>query len=1472
MMGYFIRMCLLAGAVSAGSLMTFPAIAQKKTRAPEPPPPVAAVKGHLVYSPDANGDRIPDFSYSGYRGGNASIPTVPVRIVVPWKAGDATLRIQAALDYVAGLPADAQGIHGAVLLEKGEYSIGGSLLIRHSGVILRGSGMGEDGTVLLATGRDRRTLIRIAGKSDRVVDKEIAVADAYVPVNGMRLHLAGVHSLKPGDRILIHRPSTVEWIRQLGMETFGGGISALGWKPGQRDIFWDREVTEAGGDSITLDAPLTTALDTAFGGGKVALYHWPGRIEEVGVENLRCRSEYDIHNPKDEAHSWMAITLENVSDAWVRRVVVQHFAGSAVAVLETANRITVEDCKYLAPVSEIGGQRRNAFFTSGGQTLFQRLYSERAFHDFAVGFCAPGPNAFVQCQSYYPYSLSGAIDSWASGILFDVVNIDAQVLSYANREQDAQGAGWCAANSVFWNCTAARINCYRPPGANNWAFGSWAQFGGDGYWGESNSTIQPRSFYYTQLADRLGPEAAKRAWILPMETEASSSPTVQQAAALIAQSTRPRVQMTEWIDQSSERDPISIAAAGIPTIDKIGYPTSIAPRLAEPMRIVNGWLVRGNTVLTGRRNYEPWWMGTVRPYGVEEARPAITRYVPGRIGTGLTDDLEAETDSMARHHIIATDHNYGLWYDRRRDDHERIRRMDGDVWPPFYELPFARSGRDTAWDGLSKYDLTKYNSWYWDRLKYFADLADEKGLVLIHQEYFQHNIIEAGAHYADFPWRPANNINHTGFPEPPPFAGDKRIFMAEQFYDTTHPVRHDLHRAFIRQCLDNFASNTGVIQLIGAEFTGPLHFVQFWVDNIRQWQQEKGRHGIIGLSTTKDVQDSILADPLRAATIDLVDIRYWYYQQDGKPYAPIGGQSLAPRQHERLLKPKRPSFGQVYHSVREYKDRCPAKAVMYSAEGSDTFGWAVFIAGGSLADIPVIDDPRFLADAATMRPVDWPGNSHGQWALGNKEKGYIIYSDGSEPVDLSGMDKSFRVRRIDPRNGTMEKEAGKGPVVLWIRPDSLQPKGLKGTPKLRVSANGRYLMTEKGDPFFWLGDTGWLLLTKLTREEADRYLEDRRQKGFNLIQVMVVHGVKDVNVYGDSALASGNIATPKLQTNYWNHLDTIVQVAAEKGLYIALVPVWGGVVKSAKITAGQARAYADFLAARYKDRPNIVWMNGGDIKGSDYQDVWNTIGATLHAKDPGHLVTFHPRGRASSSFWFHTQSWLDFNSIQSGHRSYEQDTSRDDPRYGEDNWKYILADYKKSPVKPVLDAEPSYEQIPHGLHDTLQPRWTGKDVRRYGYWSVFAGACGYTYGDNSVMQMHKPSDKGSAYGAKEPWYQAINDPGAGEMVYLKKLMLSRPYFDRVPDQSLIVDQGEKYNYVAATRGKNYAFIYTYTGRAMKIDPTPLEGRQLQASWYNPRNGSSKEIGLFPNKGVLAFDPPGQAADGNDWVLVLDTHE
>jgi hypothetical protein len=436
------------------------------------------------------------------------------------------------------------------------------------------------------------------------------------------------------------------------------------------------------------------------------------------------------------------------------------------------------------------------------------------------------------------------------------------------------------------------------------------------------------------------------------------------------------------------------------------------------------------------------------------------------------------------------------------------------------------------------------------------------------------------------------------------------------------------------------------------------------------------------------------------------------------------------------------------------------------------------------------------------------------------------------------------------------------------------------TPALRISENSRYLATENGDPFFWLGDTGWLLFKKLSREEAGKYFDDRKQKGFNVIQVMVIHNIKEcTNFYGDSALIDQIIDRPLVtegsspgdpdQYDYWDHVDYLVKLAREKGLCLAMVPVWGSNVRSGQVTVGQAEKYAGWLASRYRNEPNIIWVNGGDVRGSDSTDVWNAIGETIRSNCPGHLITYHPFGRTQSSEWFHNESWLDFNMFQSGHRRYDQDTSG--LQYGEDNWRYMLSDYKRSPVKPSLDGEPSYESIPQGLHDPSQPYWTDADVRRYAYWSVFAGACGFTYGHNAIMQFHKAGDKDPAYGVREYWEDALDAPGASQMVFLKELILSRPYFERMPAQEILAgENGERYDYIAATRGKNYAFAYTCNGRTISINTDMLNWTDYGASWFDPRNGIIEPAGTYRTGGTQIFDPPGEPRSGNDWVLILDS--
>jgi hypothetical protein len=1035
--------------------------------------PIVAVgaDGHLVYDTDARGNRLPDFSTCGYAGGDREIPNVPARVVVSPIAGDETARIQTAIDYVAGLAGDSNGIRGAVLLLKGRHQVLGGLQITNSGVVLRGQGTGENGTILVAAGNDRRTLIRIAGQHNfsGFSNSNWQIADDYVPVGATRFHVKEAEGLKVGDAIFVVRPGTREWIDALGMTEFGGGTGdwRLVWHAGGYDLVSDRVIRKRDGNLVTVDAPITTAIETLFGGGRVEAYTWPGRIENVGVENLQLESDFDVQNPKDENHSWFGVTMENATDAWVRQVTFEYFAGSAVAIYESCRRTTVEDCLSLAPISENGGWRGNTFFTMGQQTLFLRCFAEHGRHDFSVGHCSAGPNAFVQCEDILPSGDSGAIESWASGTLFDNVRIDGGGLSLMNRGSDGEGAGWSAANSVLWQCDASKISCENPPTAQNWAFGCWGEFAGNGLWRSSNESVRPISLYVAQTADRLGAEAAQRIKLMPRSQEEFSNPTAGQAAELIAASRKPAPQLSDYIAAAPTRDRIPVDPGTAKLVDKIPTPRP-APRAPHSALVItNGWLVCDGKLLVGTTASVNWWRGNMRPSEAKNYGINLTRFAPGRIGKGFTDDLNDVAGEMISRNQVALDYHYGLWYDRRREDHERVRRIDGNVWAPFYEQPFARSGQGTAWDGLSKYDLTKFNPWYWSRLKQFADICDERGLVLFNENYFQHNILEAGAHWVDCPWRTANNINHTGFPEPPPFAGDKRIFMAEQFYDVSNSVRRALHEDFIRQNLDNFTNELNVIQFTGAEFTGPLAFMQFWLDTVAGWERDKGlsvrlpltrpsdtlspiggegrgegaHRPVIALAATKDVQDAILADPVRSVVVDVICFRYWWQTEKGL-FAPKGAQNLSPRQFERTWKGGAPNDENLAAMAAEYRQRFPAKAVIASGEDTDMSraAWAFVCAGGSMPNLPRTTDTRLLAAIPKMQP--WSeacGNS--RWVLRERGRQYLVHSLDKTELDLSAESGGFQVCVVNPRTGQVTTsaetvEAGKTvtlpPGVNWL--------------------------------------------------------------------------------------------------------------------------------------------------------------------------------------------------------------------------------------------------------------------------------------------------------------------------------------------------------------------------------------------------------------------------------------------------------
>ena len=1001
-----------------------------------------------------------DYSTCGYHASEKAIRNVAATVFVPWEEGDCTDMIQYAIDQVSTMKVNSDGIRGVVLLDKGTFQITQPLRINTSGIIIRGTD--KEKTIIVKNGVQRGALIYFEGKkgakalpSDTllITNEKLTAGSTTFTINMTS------HTLHVGERILITRPCTREWIESLKMEDFGGGLDYTGWKPTDIDITFDRTIIAINGNQITVDAPLTTTISQEFGGAYLFPYTSMGELTECGIENLTLESAINDWNPKDEDHCWDGIFMEKVRDSWVRRVNFRHFAGSAVNLQKHTSRITVEDCIASEPVSEIGGWRRNVFTTRGQQTLFQRCVSRQGIHDFSVGYCAAGPNAFVQCEGEESLGFSGSIGSWATGVLFDIVNIDGNDLRFANLEQFQFGTGWNTANSMFWQCTASTIECYSPDEDNRCsAHGCWGVLTGNGEWTSSNDHVSPRSLFYDQLEKRLSalptpiPDLASYiknlAWLLPRSTNATTSPTVEQAMEMAKESlTTPRLTLEAWIDSIPSKE---WSNDRVPKISRNSSKSSDSrnTRLSRNTRISCISRLSSNGLLvTGNQYNIPWWSGRVKDNFVErEAKPAITRFVPGREGTGWTDRIDSVINYLHDNHYSSLDHHYGLWYDLRRTDHERVRRADGDVWAPFYEQPFARSGQGVAWDGLSRYDLTKPNLWYWNRLKEFSEKAASKNIFLFNEHYFQHNILEAGAHWVDCPWRPVNNINGTNFPEPVPFAGDKRIFIAEQFNDEQNEILRPLHKQYIRMCLEQLKDYPNVVHLISAEYTGPLHFTRFWLETIAAWESETGNHPLIALSCTKDAQDNILEDPVLNKVVDIIDIRYWHYNTEGL-WAPEAGKNMAPRQWMRKMKVGKTGFNEVYQAVREYRDKYPDKAVTYFSQQFPQYGWAVLFAGGSLPNIPLKTNTAtplqqsLLHDICLMNPID----GEGCVALGNNDVGYLIYTLSSD-ISIDITPNKYQIYQVNAKTGeikqTQKTKVKKGKFeisdsspnqIYWIR-------------------------------------------------------------------------------------------------------------------------------------------------------------------------------------------------------------------------------------------------------------------------------------------------------------------------------------------------------------------------------------------------------------------------------------------------------
>ena len=436
-------------------------------------------------------------------------------------------------------------------------------------------------------------------------------------------------------------------------------------------------------------------------------------------------------------------------------------------------------------------------------------------------------------------------------------------------------------------------------------------------------------------------------------------------------------------------------------------------------------------------------------------------------------------------------------------------------------------------------------------------------------------------------------------------------------------------------------------------------------------------------------------------------------------------------------------------------------------------------------------------------------------------------------------------------------------------------------PRLKVSDNKRFLVTENGRPFFYLGDTTWELFHRLNREEAVAFLDDRAEKKFNVLQSVAIaemEGHTDPNPYGHLPFVDLDVTRPAVKdgprNDYWDHVDFIVSEANKRGLYIGFLPTWGrfwhdtNQGRTPLFTAANAGIYGEWLGKRYKDA-GLIWILGGDrgVDNDEQKEIIRAMARGLRKGDGGnHLIAFHPPGGGGSSKWFQDDAWLDFNMRQNGHMT--EFTGRYDA---------TRLDYDRTPIKPVLDAEPIYEDHPVSFNAKSQGHSIASDVRRPLYWDLFSGAFGHTYGHHSVWQMYDPKRGKPVNNPLMPWNEAIHQPGAGQMQYGRALIESRPFLTRIPDDSIIVTGpvptsvpgAGRYRFVA-TRDTDgtYAMVYAPIGRSFKVRMEAIKGAKVKAWWFNPRNGRTTAIGTFDNKGEREFTPPDKG-EMIDWVLVLD---
>ncbi len=420
-------------------------------------------------------------------------------------------------------------------------------------------------------------------------------------------------------------------------------------------------------------------------------------------------------------------------------------------------------------------------------------------------------------------------------------------------------------------------------------------------------------------------------------------------------------------------------------------------------------------------------------------------------------------------------------------------------------------------------------------------------------------------------------------------------------------------------------------------------------------------------------------------------------------------------------------------------------------------------------------------------------------------------------------------------------------------------------PLLQLSKDRSYIETADGSPFFWLGDTAWELVHRLDREEIIKYLENRQKKGFTLIQTVIIaemNGVHEPNAYGDLPLVEEDLG--QLNQRYFEHVDFVISEAGKRGLYVGLLPAWGDkIVKKWSMgpeifTPVNAVKYGKLLGKRYRNHSNIIWILGGDRipETKEHEEIVRSMARGLKKEDTKHLISYHPSGGEIASDYF-DENWLDIDMFQSGHSSLIEE------------YKYPQKIRNRKFSRPLINGEARYEDIPDRFwQEEDYGRLDDRDVRVSAYWSLLAGATGYTYGSNDIWQMFSPGENHPSLNARLGWKKALDQPGAEQMKYLKKLFSSFNWHKMKPAQELILSLNpEDAGYIVAAKATDFAIFYTPQGRAFQVDFQQLAFEKPNAYWYNPRTGTSEKIINTNSSQKVIFEAP-SSGRGYDWVLIL----